>query len=139
MSWRTERSGPDRWLSPFNVLREFVRERAVAGLGDAHAEVVGRLVARYWAIRQMSLAVARALDGGRVPATEAALVKEVGTRFEQEVVEALRAAAETELDAETGTLFEVLLAEAVLTGPSFTLRGGTNEVLRSVAAKGLGG
>jgi hypothetical protein len=30
-----------------------------------------------------------------------------------------------------------MLATAALTQPSFTIRGGTNEVLRSVAAKGM--
>lgn len=133
-----ERSGPDRWLSTFPVLREFLRERVGPDADAAQHEVVGRLTARYWAVRQMSLSVARSLDAGRAPAVEAALVKEIGTRFEQEVVEVLRAAAETEIDPGSASLFEDLLAEAVLTSPSFTLRGGTNEILRSVAAKGLG-
>jgi acyl-CoA dehydrogenase len=31
-----------------------------------------------------------------------------------------------------------LLAEAVLHSPGFTLRGGTNEILRGVVARGLG-
>ena len=35
------------------------------------------------------------------------------------------------------SLFERLLRRAVLDAPSFTIRGGTTEVLRSVAAKGL--
>jgi len=133
-----ERSGPDRWLSTFPVLREFLRERVGPDADAAQHEVVGRLTARYWALRQMSLSVARSLDAGQAPAVEAALVKEIGTRFEQEVVEVVRAAAETEIDPGAASLFEDLLAEAVLTSPSFTLRGGTNEILRSVAAKGLG-
>lgn len=133
-----ERSGPDRWLSTFPVLREFLRERVGPDADTAQHEVIGRLTARYWALRQMSLSVARSLDAGQAPAVEAALVKEIGTRFEQEVVEVVRAAAETEIDPGAASLFEDLLAEAVLTSPSFTLRGGTNEILRSVAAKGLG-
>ncbi|MGY1723471.1 acyl-CoA dehydrogenase family protein [Blastococcus sp. SYSU DS0533] len=132
-----ERSGPDRWLSTFPVLREFVREGAGKAVADDEAVVIGRLAARAWAIRGLSLSVARALDAGQVPVVEAALVKEVGTRFEQDLVEALRGAAETEVDQGTGTLFQRLLAEAVLTSPSYTLRGGTTEILRSVAAKGL--
>ena len=36
------------------------------------------------------------------------------------------------------SLFERLLAAAILGAPSFTIRGGTNEILRSVAAKRLG-
>jgi alkylation response protein AidB-like acyl-CoA dehydrogenase len=133
-----ERSGPDRWLSTFPVLREFVREGAGKAVADDEATVVGRLAARFWAIRQLSLSVARSLDAGAAPAIEAALVKEIGTRFEQDLVEALRVAAEAELDQESGSLFLTLLAEAVLTSPSYTLRGGTTEILRSVAAKGLG-
>jgi hypothetical protein len=39
--------------------------------------------------------------------------------------------------AYTPSLFERLLRRAVLDAPSFTIRGGTNEVLRSVAVKGL--
>ena len=35
------------------------------------------------------------------------------------------------------SLGERLLAQAVLTGPSFTIRGGTNEILRTIASKGL--
>jgi alkylation response protein AidB-like acyl-CoA dehydrogenase len=133
-----ERSGPDRWLSTFPVLREFVRERAGAAVADEDAAVIGRFAARFWAVRQLSLSVARALDAGEVPAIEAALVKEIGTRLEQDLVEALRVAAGTEIDQGSGTLFQRLLAEAVLTSPSYTLRGGTTEILRSVAAKGLG-
>ena len=130
-----ERSGPDRWLSTFPVLREWLRERPA--VSDADAVVLGRLAARARAIRQLSLSVARSLDAGEAPAVEAALVKEVGTRFEQDLVEALRDAAETELDQGADSLFQALLAEAVLTSPSYTLRGGTTEILRSVAAKGL--
>jgi len=133
-----ERSGPDRYLSTFNVLRQFVASQVDSPPTDEQARVVGRLTAWFWAIRQMSLAVARSLDAGEAPAVEAALVKDLGTKFEQEVIEVLRAAVEAEIDPAGRTLFEQLLAEAVLTGPSFTLRGGTTEVLRSVASKGLG-
>ena len=133
-----ERSGPDRWLSTFPVLREFVRESAGGAVADDEATGIGRFAARFWAIRQLSLSVARALDAGEAPAIEAALVKEIGTRLEQDLVEALRGAAETEVDQGSGTLFQQLLAEAVLTSPKYTLQGGTTEILRSVAAKGLG-
>lgn len=132
-----ERSGPDRYLSTFNVLRQFVASEVANPPTDEQARVVGRLTAWFWTIRQMSLAVARSLDAGEAPAVEAALVKDIGTKFEQEVIEVLRAAISQEIDPEGRTLFTQLLAEAVLTGPSFTLRGGTTEVLRSVASKGL--
>lgn len=132
-----ERSGPDRWLSTFPVFREFSRERAGSNWNAADINMVGRFTARFWTLRQMSLSVARSLDGGAAPAVASALVKEIGTRFEQDVVEALRLVSDTELDLTSEQQLTELLAEAVLTSPSFTLRGGTNEILRSVVAKGL--
>lgn len=132
-----ERSGPDRFMSTFNLLRCFVAERGADDLTESQLRTVGRLVAKYWTIRQLSLSVARALDEGQAPAVEAALVKDIGTRFEQHVVELVRDMAEVEADPTRGSVFEQLLCRAILTGPSFTIRGGTTEILRSVAAKGL--
>ncbi|MDT7746214.1 MAG: hypothetical protein QOE59_5292 [Actinomycetota bacterium] len=139
-----ERSGPDRYLSVLGLMRAFLAERAGAGTGagadefdDRTAAAFGRLAAQLWSIRQLSLSVARALEQGEAPATEAALVKDVGTVFEQEVVETLRELAALEIDPDGPTLFERLLAECVLNAPSWTLRGGTTEVLRGIAAKAL--
>ena len=122
-----ERAGPERWLSTYLVAEQFLRERGgdVAVLGDA--------VARWWGIRALSLSVARMIDDGRSPAAESALVKELGTRFEQEVLDAVWDVWGDEPAADS------LLAAAILGAPSFTIRGGTNEILRSVAAKGLAG
>ncbi|MFP5069850.1 acyl-CoA dehydrogenase family protein [Pseudonocardia nantongensis] len=131
-----ERSGPDRYLSAFGLLSAFVREFA-DGFDDARRAAVGRASAKLWTIRQLSLAVARSLERGAAPAVEAALVKDIGTVYEQEVVEMLRHVAGQEIDPDASGLFERLLAEAVRTAPSFTLRGGTTEVLRGIAAKGL--
>jgi acyl-CoA dehydrogenase len=67
------------------------------------------------------------------------LVKDLGTRFEQDSVE-LVADLIDGLDPRsphTGRL-RGLLATARLHSPLFTLRGGTNEVLRGVVAKGMG-
>lgn len=132
-----ERSGPDRYLSVLGLLTHFVAERGPT-FDDAQRAAVGRAAAKLWTIRQLSLAVARSLEHGAAPAVEAALVKDIGTLHEQEVVEVLRNVAGQEIDPAGPGLFEGLLAEAVLTAPAFTLRGGTTEVLRSIAAKGLG-
>jgi alkylation response protein AidB-like acyl-CoA dehydrogenase len=131
-----ERSGPDRYLSVLGLLTHFVAERGPA-FDDGQRAVVGRAAAKLWTIRQLSLAVARSLEHGAAPVVEAALVKDIGTLHEQEVVEMLRHVAGQEIDPGGPGLFEELLAEAVLTSPAFTLRGGTTEVLRSIAAKGL--
>jgi alkylation response protein AidB-like acyl-CoA dehydrogenase len=131
-----ERSGPDRYLSVLGLLRAFLADHG-KDLDDHACAAVGRIAARLASIRQLSLSVARSLEQGEAPATEAALVKDVGTIFEQEVVETMREVAALEIDPEGATLFERLLAECVLNAPSWTLRGGTTEVLRGIAAKAL--
>jgi len=94
-------------------------------------------VARWWAIRALSLSVARAIDSGHSPAAESSLVKELGTRFEQQVLDAVWDLVELEPDPGADTRFERLLAAGILAAPSFTIRGGTNEILRTVAARAL--
>jgi alkylation response protein AidB-like acyl-CoA dehydrogenase len=132
-----ERGGPDRWLSTYLVVEHFLRERAGTRPGERAAQLVGEATARWWGLRQLSLSVARKIDRGEGPAVESALVKEMGTRFEQDVLSRVQQVVDLEPSPETSSLFERLLVTAILTGPSFTIRGGTNEILRSVAAKGL--
>jgi acyl-CoA dehydrogenase len=139
-----ERSGPERLLSTFVLLDTLVGELAArSGSGDLGsadaAGAVGRVVSRLWACRQMSLAVAGALAAGEAPEIAAALVKDVGTRLESEIIEVARMLTPTlrvEPDPE-GSGMAGLLAQAVLHAPGFTLRGGTNEILRGIVARGL--
>jgi alkylation response protein AidB-like acyl-CoA dehydrogenase len=132
-----ERGGPDRWLSTYLVVENWLREHPDDAAGERGALLLGDLVARWWALRQMSLSIARKIDRGEAPAVESALVKEMGTRFEQDVLERVVQLVDVEPSPASTSLFERLLASAILTGPSFTIRGGTIEVLRSVASKGL--
>ncbi len=132
-----ERGGPDRWLSTYLVLEQHVREHEEWCADPAFVELVGAAAARFWGLRQLSLSVAREIDRGSEPAVEAALVKEMGTRFEQDLLEALLRFVDVEPVVASASLAERLLATAVLTAPAFTIRGGTIEILRSVAAKGL--
>jgi alkylation response protein AidB-like acyl-CoA dehydrogenase len=132
-----ERGGPDRWLSTYIVVEQFLREHQTEPVQVEVAEALGDAVARWWVLRQLSLSVARSIDDGGAPAIEAALVKEMGTRFEQDVLAAVERLVDVEPSPESDSLFERLLVEAVLSAPSFTIRGGTVEILRSVAAKGL--
>jgi hypothetical protein len=53
------------------------------------------------------------------------------------MISALHDLWEFEPSLDSPSLGERLLAQAVLTGPSFTIRGGTNEILRTIASKGL--
>jgi alkylation response protein AidB-like acyl-CoA dehydrogenase len=132
-----ERGGPDRWLSTYLVVEELQRAHEHGDLAGEVVDLLGGAAATYWVLHHLSLSIARAIDRGEAPSLQAALVKEMGTRFEQDVLEAVTAlvAHEPGLPAESG--FERLLVTATLTSPSFTIRGGTNEILRSVVAKGL--
>src|ERR1700722_1687384 len=132
-----ERGGPDRFLSTYLVVEEFLRQCDSETIADTTTETLGNLVVHYWVLHALSLSLARAIDDGRLPSTEAALVKELGTRFEQDVVAAILDLIDFEPDLAAAGLFERLLVTATLTAPSFTIRGGTNEVLRSIVAKGL--
>jgi alkylation response protein AidB-like acyl-CoA dehydrogenase len=134
-----ERGGPDRWLSSYLLVEELLRRESPDGapVSDAMADLLGDALANYWNLHHLSLSVARSIDEGGAPAIESSLVKEMGTRFEQDVVTAVLAHLdEAPNTADRSTLGRLLVA-AALTQPSFTIRGGTNEVLRSVAAKGL--
>lgn len=131
-----ERSGPERLLSAYLLFREFVRqqvEREAAVAAD-----IGRLAAQMWTLRRMSLSVAGLLQAGESVDVEAALVKDLGAMLEQETPEVLRRHLDIAPAPVGGRDLASLLGSVVLTAPSFSLRGGTREVLRSIIARGLG-
>jgi alkylation response protein AidB-like acyl-CoA dehydrogenase len=131
-----ERSGPERYLSSYQL---FVELLAAAGKNPP-AEVralLGNLTADLWTIRQMSLCVAGQLAQGKEPVVEAAIVKDVGAAFEQELPRAVQAVLDSDLEAANGALRPVM-NYLLQTSPSFSLRGGTREVLRGIVARGLG-
>ncbi|HLY82103.1 MAG TPA: acyl-CoA dehydrogenase family protein [Acidimicrobiales bacterium] len=132
-----ERGGPDRLLSSWLLVEQFLREQEGAPLGERALALLGWAMARFWGIRQLSLAVARMIDRGGAPATESALVKEMATRFEQDVIHAVGELVDTAPALASASLLQRLLAGSILAGPSYTIRGGTNEVLIGVVAKGL--
>ncbi len=129
-----ERSGPERFLSAFRVFVELVR--ACGPDPAAHeAAAIGRIAAHLMTMRRMSISVAGMLQGGKDVAVEAALVKELGNNFEKVLPEIARLAApESAIKGRFRETFE----ETMLLSPSFTLRGGTREILRGVIARGLG-
>ena len=101
-------------------------------------DLLGEAVANYWVLHQLSLSVARSIDRGGAPAIESSLVKEMGTRFEQDVVTAVLSPTSTSRRTRpTSRSSDGCSSPRRSTQPSFTIRGGTNEVLRSVASKGL--
>lgn len=131
-----ERSGPERFLSTLPLLVELVR---VADPDDRRQAIaIGQLVAQLATLRRLSVQIAAALDRGEAPDTAAALVKDLGTTLENEIIDVARSIAPVEPSTSAADPFARELARAVLHAPGFTLRGGTNEVLRGIVARGLG-
>ena len=133
-----ERAGPERFLSTFVVLREALASLDGDAEGERAAAVTGQIVARLMALRRMSLSVSGLLQQGESPETEAALVKEVGTRYEKDMLETLRALLPTRPAGQAPDDYQKVLRDGILHAPSFSIRGGTNEVLKGIIARQLG-
>ncbi|WP_222195396.1 acyl-CoA dehydrogenase family protein [Modestobacter italicus] len=129
-----ERSGPERFLSTYPLIAEFARRAS----DPAQLAALGRISARLLALRQLSLRIAGALDRGELPDIPAALVKDVGTTFEADVIDEVRRAVDVPASLDSPDPLGRALAEAQLHAPGYTLRGGTNEILRGIVARGLG-
>ena len=127
-----ERSGPDRYLSSFPALAAAVDPLRTVPGSEAP---LGRMVARLATLRQMSLSIAGMLERGEQPAQEAALSKDVGNDFEQAMPEAIRALMEPD---DMPHDLRALLDDLAQLSPTFSLRGGTREILRGIIARELG-
>lgn len=128
-----ERSGPERFLSTLGVLDGLVG--AVAD-GDAPPDPrIGATLARMVALRHMSTAVAESLQRGENADLSATVVKELGTTTEGDIADL---ADEIAGYAAGNDRLADLIRAGVWQRPGFTLRGGTNEILRGVVARGLG-
>jgi alkylation response protein AidB-like acyl-CoA dehydrogenase len=132
-----ERSGPERFLTSFALLETAMP--TLAAHGDTRiAERIGRIIAHLRVLRRMSMGIAQLIQDGASPATEAALVKELGNRFEGEVIRDLRAMLADIPQGDHPPALAPLLRDAVLHLPSNTLRGGSTEILRGIVARQLG-
>jgi len=82
------------------------------------------------------MSVMAKLAGGEDPVVEAAITKDLGNAYEQDLPRAVQEAIQLDLmgDAALSRLLRLLL----LVSPSFSLRGGTKEILRGIVARGLG-
>jgi hypothetical protein len=112
--------------------------QAVGRTDTATHQLLGSLTAQQAVLREMSLAVTARLVAGESPVVEASLMKDLGTGFEQAVPQLigddLAAHPDEAIDPE---LYRTLLYVTHI-APSFSLRGGTREILRGIIARGLG-
>jgi Acyl-CoA dehydrogenase, N-terminal domain/Acyl-CoA dehydrogenase, middle domain/Acyl-CoA dehydrogenase, C-terminal domain len=129
-----ERSGPERFLSTFRVFHELISLLGPSP-NPEQAAAVGRIACHLLSLRRLSLSVAGMLQAGKLPNLEAAMVKDLGTRFEKLSLEIARLAAP--IGGERSA-FDQALNDSLLLSPSFTLRGGTSEILRGMIARGMG-
>ncbi|WP_083579183.1 acyl-CoA dehydrogenase family protein [Tardibacter chloracetimidivorans] len=134
-----ERSGPERIYSSVVLIDAWTRHlRAVGRLDTATLRLLGSLTAQLAVLREMSIAVTARLVAGESPIVEASLVKDLGTEFEQAVPQLIGDDLGAHPDEPTDNVLYRTLLYLTHVAPSFSLRGGTREVLRGIIARGLG-
>ncbi|CCN02217.1 putative acyl-CoA dehydrogenase [Bordetella bronchiseptica Bbr77] len=132
-----ERSGPERIYSSMVLLDGWIQW--LRGRGDvSQTAAVGRYATHLAALRNLSLSVTARLAAGESPVVEAALVKELGTTFEQEIPAAIEAALGSDPGADIDAELLRTCAYVNQVCPTYSLRGGTREILRGMIARGLG-
>ena len=131
-----ERSGPERYLSSYRLIYELMVELAKTP-SERNAIGLGRLIAHIATLRQMSLSIATMLKAGENPNLAAALVKELGVSFEQGIPgRAHELMGRAPLIG--GNNLDQVMAYLTQATRSFSLRGGTREIMRGIIARGLG-
>ena len=132
-----ERSGPERYMSSYQLILELLN--AVSeDTTPVGAIAVGRLVAHLATLRNMSISVAAKLQAGEDPALDGSVIKELGTLFEQSVPLITHQTMEREPSLDHGDDLGQTLAYVTQAAASFSLRGGTREIVRGIIARGLG-
>ena len=132
-----ERSGPERYLSSFRALEELLAALTPEP-SDILLELIGTAAAEAWTLRQMSQAVAGALNAGANPLLEAVMVKDLGTGFEQDLPRRVQAALGADIEPQHAGTLAAVTHYLLRAAPCFSLRGGTREILRGMIARELG-
>lgn len=139
-----ERSGPERYLSSNLLLQEMVREAhrtsngEPSAVSERSAVEIGKLIARVRTLRGMSISVAGMLEAGESPLLESAVVKSLGVEIEQELPRIAHDLMGAPQMGDNGSDFEQVLGYLTQSAVSFSLRGGTPEIMRGIIARGLG-
>jgi hypothetical protein len=134
-----ERSGPERIYGSmvlFDAWLEHLRSRSAPT--PAELALAGRILTHLVPLREMSAALTAKLAQGDSPVIEAALVKDLGTELEQAIPNLIADAVAGDPLAERPEALLQTLSYVLQVCPTFSLRGGTREILRGVIARGLG-
>lgn len=132
-----ERSGPERYLSSYRLLEEYM-DALKPNPPDEIVNLVGQQVCELWTLRQMSLAVSGRLREGHKADLEAAMVKDLGACYEQQLPHRIQAILGDEVEPQKKSKVQAVMHYLLDASPSFSLRGGTREILRGIIARGLG-
>jgi hypothetical protein len=100
--------------------------------------LLGRFACHLAVLREMSISITEKLARGGSPVVEAALVKDLGTELEQAIPSLITDALAATPDDEVDPMLARTLAYLSQVAPTFSLRGGTREILRGMIARGLG-
>jgi len=134
-----ERSGPERLYSSIVLFDEWLAFiRTPQGRTPESVRLAGKIVSQLAPLRAMSVAITEKLTRSESPVVEAALVKDLGTCVEQLIPGAI---ADDLFSRESQDIpLELLhtLNYVTQVAPSYSLRGGTRDILRGMIARGLG-
>ena len=134
-----ERSGPERIYGSIVLFDAWLEHlRSLPAPSPHDIALAGRIVCHLAPLRALSAALSAKLARGESPVIEAALVKDLGTEFEQAVPNWLSDALGAAPQHEIPEPLLRTLAYVLQVCPTFSLRGGTREILRGVVARGLG-
>lgn len=133
-----ERSGPERFLSCmvlFTEMLDALKDRKDSEITKGLGRILGDLIT----LRNMSISVTTMLGRGEDVSMQAAMVKDLGAEFEQRLPSIVQQMVEIEPSLnEHGSPLTKVLANLTMIAPSFSLRGGTVEILRGIISKGMG-
>lgn len=134
-----ERSGPERLYSSVVLLDTWLNWlRSMPEIDTASIELAGKITSHLVVLREMSVSITDKLVNGMSPVIEAALVKDMGTEIEQLIPSLISDAIARYPNTPPSNSLLRTLSYINYISPSFSLRGGTREILRSMIARGLG-
>lgn len=134
-----ERSGPERLFSSIVLFDQWLQyARTPQGRTESGMRLAGKVLTQLAPLRAMSVSVQQKLTQGASPVVEAALVKELGTTLEQMIPAAIAEELFARPAEDVPVELLLTLKYATEASPSFSLRGGTRDILRGMIARGLG-
>lgn len=134
-----ERSGPERIYASIVLFDEWLAfVRTAAGRTPASVKLAGRILSQLAPLRSMSIALTGKIANGESPAVEAALVKDLGTGAEQLIPALIADDLYSRAPGQVPLELLRTLDYVIQVAPSFSLRGGTRDILRGMIARGLG-